>query len=76
MAKKKSSKKRKSPAANSAPAIPSAAEQQRWQAENDLSMLRQAEEVKSDSGRLRRAQKLADEQAKALKKVSKIKKRK
>ena len=46
-----------------------AKENERWQAESDLRTLRQAEEIKSDGGRLRSARVVAKEELKALQKV-------
>ncbi len=51
------------------PAQIQAEEAKRFQAEDDLRTLRRAEEVKSDSSRLRSAQTIAKEEMQALQKV-------
>lgn len=48
---------------------PSMAEQRKWQAESDLRTLREAESIKSDPGRVKRAQSMAQQEIKALSKV-------
>lgn len=48
---------------------PSAAEQKRWQAEEDLRTLRRAEEVRADRSRVAAAKKMADKEIRALSKV-------
>ena len=48
---------------------PSKAEQQRWQAEDDLRTLIQAREIRGDKARLRRAMKMAKEQMQELEKL-------
>jgi hypothetical protein len=68
-------------AADAAPQLPSssAAEQRklareevRWRAESDLRILRQAEEIRQDPGRLKRAATMAAEEMKALQAVRAI----
>ncbi len=44
-------------------------DRQRWEAEDDLRTLVKAMEIGNDSGRMKRAKKLADLQAKELKAV-------
>ena len=44
--------------------------EKRWQAESDLRTLQQAEEIRSDRGRMSYAKRVATEQVKALSKVS------
>ena len=62
--KAKASKKRKS----ASPVRMS--DNQKFQAEQDLRSLREVEAVKGDSGRLRRAQKLAQQEIKAINKAA------
>ena len=50
-----------------------AQEEARWRAESDLRTLRQAEEIRRDPGRLKRAATMADEEMKALQAVRAIK---
>ncbi len=50
-----------------------AQEEARWRAESDLRTLRQAEEIRRDPGRLRRAATMAAEEMKALQAVRAIK---
>ncbi|MFN4866960.1 MAG: hypothetical protein ACK5GZ_11670 [Cyanobium sp.] len=50
-----------------------AQEEARWRAENDLRTLRQAEEIRRDPGRLKRAATMAAEEMKALQAVRAIK---
>ena len=50
---------------------PSKAEQKRWQAEDDLRTLVEAEKIKKDKDRLREAKKMAGEQRAALGEISK-----
>lgn len=45
---------------------PSAAEQKRWQAEDDLRTLQRAKEIESDRARVSAARKVANDQVKAL----------
>ena len=54
------------------PAItgPSATEQRRWQAEDDLRTLRRAEEIRADKSRVAMAQKMATQEVKALQRVA------
>ncbi len=52
-----------------------AQEEARWRAESDLRTLRQAEEIRRDPGRLKRAATMADEEMKALQAVRAIKRR-
>ena len=56
---------------NRAPAVqgPSPADERRWRAEEDLRVLRRAEEVKSDKSRLTAAKRMADEEMRALARV-------
>lgn len=49
---------------------PSAAEQRRWQAEDDLRTLRRAEEIRADAARVRQAQRIATQEMKALERVA------
>lgn len=44
--------------------------ERRWQAESDLRTLQQAEEIRSDRGRMSYAKRVAAEQVRALSKVS------
>ncbi len=48
----------------------------KWEAESDLRSLREVEDIKKDKSRLGRAQKLAQKEMRALKKVSASKPRK
>lgn len=48
-----------------------AAQEKRWQVEEDLRTLRRAEEIRSDSGRVRLAKQMAALEMKALAKVAK-----
>jgi hypothetical protein len=50
-----------------------AQEEARWRAESDLRTLRQAEEIRRDPGRLKRAATMAAEEMKALQAVRAIK---
>jgi hypothetical protein len=50
-----------------------ALEETRWRAESDLRTLRQAEEIRRDPGRLKRAATMAAEEMKALQAVRSIK---
>jgi hypothetical protein len=50
-----------------------AQEEARWRAESDLRTLRQAEEIRRDPARLKRAATMADEEMKALQAVRAIK---
>ena len=52
-----------------------AQEEARWRAESDLRTLRQAEEIRRDPARLKRAATMADEEMKALQAVRAIKRR-
>jgi hypothetical protein len=54
-------------------ALELAQEEARWQAESDLRTLRQAEEIRRDPARLKRAATMADEEMKALQAVRAIK---
>ena len=49
---------------------PSAAEQRRWQGEDDLRTLRRAEEIRADPTRVRQAQRIATQEMKALQRVA------
>lgn len=49
---------------------PSASEQRRWQAEDDLRTLRRAEEIRADKSRVAMAQKMATQEVKALQRVA------
>lgn len=53
------------------PMQPSKTDEQKWQAESDVRTLIDAEKIKADKPRLRRAMKMAKEQADALKNVQK-----
>ena len=73
---------RRSSAAVAAPQLPGisaaerrrlAQEEARWRAESDLRTLRQAEEIRRDPGRLKRAASMAAEEMKALQAVRAIK---
>lgn len=48
---------------------PSKSEELKWQAENDLRTLRQAEEIKANSARLKRAQTMAKNELNAITRV-------
>ena len=61
---KKATKKRKPRPIFTAPAV-----DRKWQAQDDLRTLRQAEEVRVSSGRLKAAQRMADQEMRALEKV-------
>jgi hypothetical protein len=73
---------RRTTAADAAPQLPGisaaerrklAQEEARWRAESDLRTLRQAEEIRQDPARLKRAATMADEEMKALQAVRAIK---
>jgi len=73
---------RRSTASAAAPQMPGvsaaerrklAQEESRWRAESDLRTLRQAEEIRRDPARLKRAATMADEEMKALQAVRAIK---
>lgn len=49
---------------------PSAAQQRQWQAENDLRILRQAEEIRNDKARVNMAKKIATKEMTALQRVA------
>jgi hypothetical protein len=83
--KTSTSKPRRTPRGSSAPAaappLPGisaaerkklAQEEARWRAESDLRTLRQAEEIRRDPGRLKRAATMAAEEMKALQAVRAI----
>ena len=55
-----------------APDKPSKAQEQKWQAEDDLRHLSAVQEIKKDRARYRRALKLAKEQMSALKEVENV----
>jgi len=64
MAKRKAKRKAQ-------PAVRSMAAQEReWQAQDDLRVLRQADEIRATPARVRAAKAIADKEMKALKKVT------
>lgn len=49
---------------------PSAAQQREWRAQDDLRILRQAEEIKADKSRVNMAARVATKEMKALERVA------
>lgn len=68
-AKKKTAMRRKSNTTD-APGYPSKAQEEKWQAEDDVRTLMRADEISKDKARMARARKVAEQQATEAKKVA------
>jgi hypothetical protein len=66
-AKKTPTKRR----ANPSPVQSMAAQEEKWRAESDLRILREAKQIEQDTARLAKAKKLADQELKALQAIKK-----